>query len=393
MKLYKALQNSCEAFFQEGKLRKVLLVPPDASRPYSYGGVITRIYYKLFTQAGVHADILPALGTHAPMSRASQIAFFGGEIPSERFLVHCWREGVASLGEVPKSFVREVSQGFFDEAVTVEVSNHLLDPSYDLILSIGQVVPHEVAGMANYTKNIVVGCGGSAFINASHMIGAAYGIERTLGKADTPVRRLFDYAEEMFLQKLPIKYVMTVAEAGELCGLFIGRGRELFEQAAALSAEKNITRVSKPLNHCVVDLAENIRSTWLGNKAVYRTRMAIADGGNLLILASGVRCFGEDAENDRIIRKYGYSGRERILSLCKTEADLKNNLSAAAHLIHGSADERFTITYAAPLLGREAVESVGYRYMEWEEAVKMRGTNGIYYIENPASGLWITNLY
>ncbi|MCL2604845.1 MAG: D-mannonate epimerase [Defluviitaleaceae bacterium] len=393
---------------------KILLVPPDGSRPYSYGGVLTNLYYHQFTRAGKHVDILPALGTHAPMDSAELSAFFGEGIPPERFLVHDWRNGVEKIGEIPAEYVREViSDGIggnmdsgggngvgtdsvfgetvralFSQNIPVEISKYLTDPSYESILSIGQVVPHEVAGMANYTKNIVVGCGGSGFINASHMVGAAYGIERTQGKTNTPVRKLFDYAEERFLSRLPIVYALTVVESETLCGLFVGRGRAIFEKAAALSAERNITYVAEPIKNCVVNLGEGVRSTWLGNKAIYRTRMAIADGGSLLVLAPGVNRFGEDDENDRLIRKYGYSGRERVLSLCATEKDLQENLSVAAHLIHGSTDGRFTVTYAAPRLGREAVEAVGYRYMEWEEAVKLKDADGAYYIENPATGLW-----
>jgi nickel-dependent lactate racemase len=387
--LRQTLLSTCEAFQRQQTLRKVLLVPPDGSRTESFGGTITEILYGIFTQEGVHVDILPALGTHSPMNRRELETFFGKKIPPERFLVHRWRDGVTKIGEIPEGTVNKLTQGLYSEPIPVELSHYILDPSYDLILSVGQVVPHEVAGFANYTKNIVIGCGGRAFINASHMIGAAYGIEKTLGKTDTPVRRLFDYAEKNFIKKLPVSYILTVTERGDLRGLFIGKDRFPFEQAAALSAKCNITYVNSPIKNCVVNLDKHIRSTWLGNKAIYRTRLALADGGNLLILAPFITNFGEDAENDRIIRKYGYTGRERILRLCKTEGDLQNNLSAAAHLIHGSADGRFTVTYAAPLLGKKAVESVGYQYMEWDEAVNQRNTESVYYIENPALGLWI----
>jgi len=377
-------------------IQKVLLIPPDITRSHSGAGIITALYYEIFTHAGIETNILPALGSHAPMTREEQIAFFG-DIPAERFLIHRWRDEVTTLGEIPADFVHEASVGLMNTAIPVQVSNHLLDPSYDLIISIGQVVPHEVVGMANYTKNIVVGCGGNHFISASHMVGAFYGIERILGNVDTPVRRLFDYAEENILTQLPLEYVLTVTDLGNIIGLYIGTGRALFERAAALSSERNINYVERPINHCVVYLDEKeFHSTWLGNKAVYRTRMAIADGGHLLVLAPGVKTFGEDAENDRLIRKYGYTGREHILELCKNEVELQNNLSAAAHLIHGSADGRFSITYAAPLLGKEAVEGVGYQYMDWEDAITQYnpetlqpGFNGdTYFIPNPALGLW-----
>ena len=386
------------------KCGKVLLIPPDITRSGSGAGIITALYYDLLK--GAHVDILPATGTHAHMTRDEQTAFFGDAIPAERFLTHRWRDGVRKVGEVPASFVREVSDGLMDAAIDVELSGYLLDPSYDLILSIGQVVPHEVAGMANYTKNIVVGCGGSSFINRSHMLGAVYGMERVMGKDNSPVRKVFDYAQEKLISKLPVEYVLTVTvsdgDQAKIIGLYIGKDRDGFNKAVALSRKHNITYLNEPLQTCVVFLDEReFRSTWLGNKAIYRTRMAMADSGRLIILAPGVGTFGEDAENDRLIRKYGYTGRERILELCNCEPELEKNLSAAAHLIHGSAEGRFTVTYAAGKLSREEVEGVGFSYMPYDDAVKKydpaRMVNGynvmqdgekVFYIDNPALGLW-----
>ena len=390
-------------------ITKALIIPPDATRPHSGAGEITAMYYELLSAKGIHADILPALGTHSPMTRSEQLSFFGN-IPVDRFLTHSWRDGVTTIGEVPSSFVCDISDGLMTESIPVQVSDYLLDPSYDVILSVGQVVPHEVVGMANYTKNIVIGCGGSRFISASHMLGAVYGIERILGHIDTPVRKLLDYAEENFLLKLPIVYVLTVTETNlhntDIVGLYIGHGddkRNAFEQAAALSQQRNITYVDQPIRNCIVWLdKDEFQSMWLGNKAVYRTRMAMADGGQLLVLAPGIKTFGEDPENDRLIRKYGYTGRRRILKLCKSEPDLQHNMSAAAHLIHGSPEGRFQIIYAAPQLGREAIESVGYRYMDIEKAIQQYGLHDhenqdfdnkdFYFIRNPALGLWATKL-
>jgi len=394
--LYESIRNK--------KLSKVLLVPPDITRLNSGAGLITSFYYELLE--GVHVDILPALGTHVPMTREQQIAFFGEKIPAEQFLVHDWRGGVTKIGEVPAAFVADVSGGLIKEAMDVEVSNYLLDSSYDLILSIGQVVPHEVVGMANYTKNIVVGCGGSRFINLSHMLGAVCGMEQIMGRDYSPVRRVFDYAEEHFISKLPVEYVLTVTvtegENTDIIGLYIGKERDGFNHAVELSRKHNLIWMDKPIEKCVVWLDEReFHSTWLGNKAIYRTRMAMADGGHLIILAPGVKTFGEDPEIDRLIRKYGYIGRDKILELCKTETDLQGNLSAAAHLIHGSIDGRFKVMYATEHLSKEEVECVGFNYMPYQEAISkynpkklktgyniVPDESNIFFIENPALGLW-----
>ena len=389
-------------------LKKVLLLPPDATRSHSYAGKITKLYYELLGESGCQVDVMPALGTHEPMSEKECAHFLG--VPFSSLIVHNWRDGVVSLGEVPAALVTEVSEGLMTEPIPVEVNRCLLDSSYDLILSIGQVVPHEVVGMANYSKNVFVGCGGSGMINSSHMLGAFYGIERVLGRADTPVRRVFDYAEEHFIANLPLVYVLTVttqSEAGTvLNGLFIGRGRDLFDEAARLSREKNLTLLDKPLKKAVVWLdCEEFKSTWLGNKAIYRTRMAMADGGELIVIGPGVRRFGEDGAVDTLIRKYGYVGRARILEKVEKNEDLRQNLSAAAHLIQGSSDGRFTITYAPGKLTQAEIESVNFRYLPLKEALTLydptklkdgyntlKRPNGteeeIFYISNPALGLW-----
>lgn len=385
------------------KLNKVLLIPPDATRAHSGAGKLTNIYYHLLHGACT-VNILPALGTHVMMSEIDCRKMFG-DIPYSCFLHHNWRTDVVRIGTAPKEFVHTISEGTVSEPIDFEINKNLLDPSYDLIISIGQVVPHEVVGMANYTKNILVGCGGSGIINASHMLGAFYGLERLMGRDHSPVRALFDYAEERFLKALPLSYVLTVTTAAQdnvlIHGLFIGRERSIFEQAVALSQKRNIVMTDKPLEKVVVWLdPDEFKSTWLGNKAIYRTRMAIADGGELIILAPGVERFGEDGDIDFLIRKYGYRGREHIIGCCRIYEDLRQNLSAAAHLIHGSPDDRFSITYSTALLSEEDIKNAGFGWMKYSDAEKSYNPKGlkagfntvgneeIYFISNPAVGLW-----
>jgi nickel-dependent lactate racemase len=388
-------------------LKKVLLLPPDFTRMHSGAGKITALYYALLKDR-CKVDVMPALGTHEPMSENEIKTFFPG-IPLENFLVHNWRADVVKIGEVPGEYVAAVSDHLSQDPIDVEVNEKILDKSYDLIISIGQVVPHEVVGMSNYSKNIFVGCGGSSMINQSHMLGAFYGLERIMGKDLSPVRKVFDYAEKNFLRDIPLIYVLTVTTLFKgivsINGIFIGKERGLFEEAVKLSQEKNIIFVDKPLKKVIVYLdGREFKSTWLGNKAVYRTRMAIADGGELIILAPGVKKFGEDATNDRVIRKYGYVGRQQVLELCKSNSDLMDNLSVAAHLIHGSSDGRFSITYAVDKLTREEIEDANFKYMPLDEGFKLYNIdklregynvleNGeeIFYISNPALGLWASH--
>lgn len=402
------LLAAVEASLAGRDLKKVLILPPDFTRFHSNAGFLTNAYYHLLTDRGIEVDILPALGTHVAVTESEMDAMFG-DIPHDKFLVHNWRTDVVRLGEVPADYLEEITEGLWHDPVDVEVNRRVMDESYDLILSIGQVVPHEVIGMSNHAKNLFVGVGGSDMINKSHMVGAVYGMERMMGRDHTPVRKMFDYGMEHFLSERPILFVLTVTTApgGNIRthGLFIGEGRDCLTAAVELAQQKNMDYVEHGIKKCVVYLdPSEFRSTWLGNKAVYRTRMAMADGGELLVLAPGIERFGEDDQVDVLIRKYGYRGRLHTLELFENEenADLRANMGAAAHLIHGSSDDRFRITYAVKNITKEEIEGVGFAAADYDETVKrydpeklQYGWNTlpdgekVFFIPNPALGLWI----
>lgn len=397
-----------EALDKLGERHKILAVPPDYTRLPSKAGELTEITWKYYGEK--LTDILPALGTHTPMTDA-QISHMFGNTPRGLFRDHDWRNDVLTLGEVPADYIREISEGKVDFTWPAQVNKLLVEGGFDLILSIGQVVPHEVVGMANYNKNILVGTGGSEGINKSHYIGAVYGMERMMGRADTPVRRVFNYATEKYLSQIPIVYVLTVVGVNEegieqTYGLFVGDDLEVFDRASKLSLDVNFVMVEKPLKKVVVWLdPKEFKSTWLGNKSIYRTRMAIADDGELIVIAPALKEFGEDKEIDRLIRKYGYFGTPNTLKAVSENQELRDNLSAAAHLIHGSSEGRFSITYypgkGSENLTREEIESVGFGWGDFDEAMKKynlpklkEGFNilpdgeEIYYISSPALGLW-----
>ncbi len=391
-----------EALKQIKGADKVMAIPPDFTRFHSHAGELTRYAWEYYQDK--LTDILPALGTHSAMPEGQILEMFG-DVPLELFKVHNWREDIVTLGEVPAEYVSRVSEGKVNYSWPAQVNKRLTE-DYSLILSIGQVVPHEVVGMANFNKNIFVGTGGREGINKSHFLGAAYGMERMMGRADTPVRKVLNYASEHFAKHIPIVYVLTVVgrdEHGQMKvrGLFIGDDMECFEKASALSLKVNFEMLDSPPKKMVVFLdPSEYKSTWLGNKSIYRTRMAIDDQGELIILAPGLKEFGEDAEIDKLIRKYGYIGTEKVLELTKQNVDLQQNLSAAAHLIHGSSEGRFKITYCPGHLTQEEIERVNFEYADIQEmrrkydpAKLKEGYNmvdgeEIYFISNPGTGLW-----
>jgi nickel-dependent lactate racemase len=371
---------------------------------HSFAGPLVQITDKYYGKQ--LTDILPALGTHAPMSAREIDEMFRG-VPAEKFRVHNWREDIVTLGEVPGHYLADISGGRVSYAWPAQVNRLLAGGDYELILSVGQVVPHEVIGMANHNKNIFVGTGGPEGINKSHFLGAVYGMEKIMGRSDTPVRKVLNYASREFAADLPIVYVQTVVSPDtdrnlKIRGLYIGDDEECFKKACELSLKVNFEMLDKPLDKVVVYLdPDEFKSTWLGNKSIYRSRMALADEGELLVLGPGVKEFGEDKTIDLLIRKYGYRTSPEILDFVESNADLMDNLSAAAHLIHGSSENRFRITYCPGHLSREEIDSVGFRYGELDKMMRkynpqelkdgyntMPDGEEVFFISNPALGLW-----
>lgn len=409
------IEALCQRMITEAKerldkphLARVLLLPPDLTRAHAGVGWMTEHVYRLLEADGCEVHVIPTLGQHVPHTPEENRWMFGS-IPEERIHAHDWKDGVTNIGTVPAEVVREQTGGAVDWEMPIDLNTMLVGQEWDLIVNIGHIVPHEVLGFANHNKNYFIGLGGKRLLGASHMASAVYGIERNLGNLLTPVRACFNYAEERFLHHLDDVYlqvVMDYDEHGELrhTGVWVGDDLDTYYQAARASAEQNIITFEEPVDKIVaVMAAEEFRATWVANKAVYRTRMAIADGGELLVIAPGVERFGEQPEVDALIRKYGYLSQSEVEELYRTQADMQDIPHGTAHLVHGSAEGRFTITYAPGRLSREEIESVGYHYQDLEQAQRrydpavmndgwntMPDGERVFYISTPSAGLWST---
>lgn len=392
-----------QVFSDLGERKNVLALPPDFTRFPSRAGEITCLLHDHYGES--ISDIMPALGTHFAMPDWQLDKMFPN-VPKELFRVHDWRNDVVTIGEVSAEFVEQMTEGIWKKPWKAQLNKLLWSKQHDLIVSIGQVVPHEVIGMANYNKNIFVGTGGVDGINESHFISAAYGMERVMGRADNPLRSILNHAQEQFCQDLPLLFVLTVIgedESGEnvIRGLYIGDDHDCFYAAAALAQKVNVKIFDERPKRVVAWLdPEEFHSTWIGNKSVYRTRMLIDDDGELTVLAKGVKTFGEDPEIDRLIRKFGYRTSPEVMSFVDNNAELRDNLSAAAHLIHGSSENRFKITYATENISKEEIESVGYNHVDYSVAAEKYDFQNLkdgwnedadgkfFFVRNPALGLW-----
>lgn len=403
------LQECIKKSLEGRNLKSVLLIPPDYTRLNSKAGFITNQYYRILTKQGCNVEIMPALGSHMAMTEKECAEMFGTEIPFDKIIVHDYKRDSIQLGVIESKFVEEVTNGEFSLDIPIELNKIFIENRYDLIISIGQVVPHEELGFSNYSKNFFIGCGGYNTISKTHLMGAVYGMDRIMAVEKSPLRQILDLAYERYLSKLPILFVMTVTSASNanvrVHGVFIGTERDSFEAAVQLSKNVNVFYTEKPIRKAIAYMdPKEFKTSWLANKALYRLRMAMEPGGELIVLAPGMYQFGESEENDHLIRKYGYCGAAKLLKLYEECNDLQANVPVTFHLIHGSVENKFIYTLAVKKLDRTDIETVGYNYADYDEVVKkyhidtknmktgwktMQDGEEVYFVENPALGLWI----
>lgn len=389
------------------KPKRVLLLPPDITRMHSGAGRLTEMLYNLLAdEAEVH--VIPTLGQHVPHSPEENRQMFGS-IPNERIHAHDWRGGCVEVGSIPGRYVDEMTQGAADWSMPIVLNRPLMEEKWDLIINVGHVVPHEVLGFANHNKNYFIGLGGKDLICTAHMAAAACGIENNLGNLITPLRAIFNRAEDEFLGHLPDLYVQVVLARNERdqlvhTGVYVGDDLETYLGAARQSREQNITLLDEPIQKIVcVMQGDEFFSTWVANKSIYRTRMALADGGELVVIAPGLKRFGEQEDVDTLIRKYGYVGTPRVMELYSENADMQDLAHATAHLMHGSSEGRFRVTYAPGHLTKAEMEQVNFDYADIQETIARyrpseckQGWNittdgeRYYFIPTPSAGLWAT---
>jgi nickel-dependent lactate racemase len=387
--------------------RRVLLLPPDLTRMHSGAGWITEaIYKKLPKTCDTH--VIPTLGQHVPHTPEENRTMFGS-IPNDRIHAHDYKNGVTRVGVVPASVMEEKSKGAVKLELPIDLNTMLVKEKWDLIVNVGHVVPHEVLGFANHNKNYFIGLGGKESLCASHIAAAFFGIENNLGRLITPLRACFNWAQDQFLGHLPDVFAQIVMARDPQqnyvqTGFHVGDDLDTYLAAARQSRQQNVTLLDEPVKKIVAVMqADEFRSTWVANKAVYRTRLAMADGGELLIIAPGLERFGEQPEIESIIAKYGYCGTPKVMELYKTETDLQEYANGAAHLMNGSPEGRFKVTYAPGKLTRKQIESVHFGYADLGETLKrydpaklkegwntMPDGERIYFINTPSAGLWST---
>ena len=368
-----------------GDVTRVLVLVPDDTRKLPVSQTFAAIW-DAFTNRGVAVDAMIAQGTHAPMAEAAkrQWVFGSREYPGVAIYDHTWadEESLVQVGNIPLTDQKarfgvygDVSARLgFDHDLPVRISRRLL--KYDRVILLTRVQPHEGAGFAGGAKQIFPGVSGPEMINLLHTIGSLRGARAIQGELDNPVRELIDDMARHVPVPLTTLALVVDDAAGTTRGVFVQPDgwREVTRAAAELSAEVNIRNVERRVRRVVAATPQLADGSWLypelwtAAKGVFRGDDAVADGGELVLYAPGVREIS--AAHGQAISQVGFHGWPYLLShterwqplgITPLSLTLGVLIKGDAPLVDGKESPRVDVRLATAL-GPDECDALGVGY-------------------------------
>lgn len=269
--------------------KKVLCIIPDSTRSSPIGQLFPTIV-EIAKFQNCHIDFLIALGTHPPLSDREISNLVGVDLQdlnskykTTRIFNHDWKDKsqLSLVGHISKSDTFDLTSGLLCIEIPVIVNRLIND--YDLVLICGPVFPHEVAGFSGGEKYLFPGVSGEEIIHITHWIGALATNLDTIGKIETPVRRILNKA---------VQYINTDIASISFCmvqkqvyGIYIGGLRETWLEAVNLSAKVNIKYLPKQYYRVLSAPSHLYSELWTAAKAMYKLEPIVSVGGELILYA------------------------------------------------------------------------------------------------------------
>jgi nickel-dependent lactate racemase len=344
---------------------RVLAVIPDKTRDDNTDLLFPIVSQELAGRRVARLDALVAQGTHPPMTDAEKRVKIGAgaaelPVPGEIFDHHWDRASeLATVGRLTAAEVSTLTGGLMSADVPVQLNRRLAPGTYDYILVLGAVVPHEVAGFAGGAKYFFPGVAGPELTHLTHWLGALASIENVIGRIETPTRHVIEAAADRVTTPVIGFTSVSTRDASGLHthALFTGGLRETVRQAAAVSAQVHIRYTGRRYRRVVALLDQHYDELWVGGKASYKLGGIIENGGELVIYAPHLT--GISTTHGALIEKYGYAPLEQVREMVEGSDELRANLCVAAHLAHvsyagrigpdGRIEPRYRITLASAI--------------------------------------------
>ncbi len=301
-------------------------------------------------QAGIKADgikILLALGTHRAMTEQEIIEKFGKEFSkNHRIVNHEWWDPsrLARFGETEKG--------------TPILVNRMVEEA-DLIIGIGQIVPHRVSGFSGGGNIVQPGICGEETTGKTHWLSAQFEGREILGKIENPVKEEI----EQVAQRAGLKWIINTIQdgSGKLMTAVAGDPIQAYRAGARHSSEIYQSKLSEEAEIVITDSHPYDSDLWVAAKGIYASELVVNEGGIVILVSP---CPEGVCPSHPEILQWGYRRFEDIKEMVSQKKIKK--LTAAAHLVHVGRviKERARGILVCPGISKEEAEKLGFLYAQ-----------------------------
>ncbi|MGA2465396.1 MAG: nickel-dependent lactate racemase [Thermodesulfobacteriota bacterium] len=337
--------------------KNVLIVVDDYTRTTPVQKILPRLVSEL-GEAGIKPSgikILVALGTHRPMTEEEIVKKFGKDIP-KRYPIfnHQWWDSsqLTYFGETEKR------TPIFVNRMIKEV---------DLIIGIGQIVPHRVSGFSGGGNIIQPGICGEETTGKTHWLSAQFKGREILGKIENPIKEEI----ERVAQKAGLKWIINTIQdgSGRLIKVVAGDPVQAYRTGAKRSFEIYQSKLPQEADIIIADSHPYDSDLWLAAKGIYASELAVKQGGVVILVTL---CPEGVSPSHPEVLEWGYQTFEEVDR--KVRQGKIQKLTAAAHLVHVGRviKERVKGILVCPGISKMETEKLGFLYaQEPQEALEI----------------------
>jgi len=251
--------------------QKVVIVTDDTTRTTPADIIIPYLLDELY-KAGIKQEdikILIALGTHRPLNKQELIKKLGRSVvDSFNVINHEWqnKDAMEYLG---------TTSGGIEIWVNKEVINA------DLVIGIGHIVPHRIAGFSGGGKIIQPGVCGEITTGQTHWMSAFYTGKEILGRADNPVRKEI----EAVSKKVGLDFIVNVVQdrKGLLVGVFAGDHIKAHRRGCEIAKEVYGVEIPELADIVIADSYPADVELWQATKAIHNAELALKKNGVIIL--------------------------------------------------------------------------------------------------------------
>jgi nickel-dependent lactate racemase len=296
---------------------KVLLLVDDITRQTPAWALLPGIFRRL-ELAGVarsSAKILIAAGTHSHMTQEELSRKLGAET-LRRFpaFLHHWKE---------EDHLREIGEA--SDGTPIRVNRMLAEA--DLVIGVGQIVPHRVMGFTGGSSIVQPGVSGPEITGHTHWLSALYPGAEIMGSAENPVRR----EVEQIANLAGLRFIVNVVMDGRERVIHIVAGDPVLAHHQGAEYSRSIYGAPQPDLADVV-VAESYPADydlWQAAKGIYSSELSVKAGGVVVLIT---KCFHGVSTEHPEVERLGYRTVDEVKSM--VAANEITDLVAAAHLAH-----------------------------------------------------------